>query len=159
MSPTGILESQQSALCQQARRSAAGCWKLTTGTALSLRPRQPGVLEVAEGRIWVTGSDHADHVLEAGQRMTFAAGEHVVLEVWAPTSMDAAAVAPLGAPRAATSPLQLSVGMRPWSPDPLPGSGKRASPNPCGNCCRPRRRPWPRPAASPRGWRGLPAIR
>ena len=80
----GILESQQSVQAPRAGRTAAGCWKLTAGTALSLHPRQRGVLEVAQGRVWLTASGSADYVLLAGERWVVEAGQHVVLEAWSP---------------------------------------------------------------------------
>jgi hypothetical protein len=93
MSPRNVLESQQSAPAPQAVRSAAGCWKLANGRALSLVPHTHGVLEIAQGRVWVTlGSGgasadlpdtSADHVLHAGERLHIAPGQHVVMEAWA----------------------------------------------------------------------------
>ncbi len=96
MSPRNVLESQQSAQAPQAGRSAAGCWKLANGRALSLVPHTHGVLEIAQGRAWVTlggGSDggsaladllgaSADHVLHAGEQLRVAPGQHVVMEAW-----------------------------------------------------------------------------
>jgi len=101
----GILESQQSVQAPLAGRTAAGCWKLTAGTALSLRPRQRGVLEVAQGRVWLTAGGSADHVLLAGERWAVDAGQHVVLEAWSPADAAADPVAfrwdVAAAPRAA----------------------------------------------------------
>ncbi|WP_298207562.1 DUF2917 domain-containing protein [Acidovorax sp.] len=93
-----VLESQQSVQAAVAGRSAAGCWKLANGRALSLHPREPGVLEIAEGRVWLTLSalsgtssadlpadlprGVADHVLVAGDRFAVAAGQHLVMEAW-----------------------------------------------------------------------------
>lgn len=96
MSPRNVLESQQSVQAPQAGRSAAGCWKLANGRALSLVPQAHGVLEIVQGRVWVTlgggGSDGgdgadlqsaaADHVLHAGEQLRIAPGQHVVLEAW-----------------------------------------------------------------------------
>ena len=94
MTARNVLESQQSAHAVHAAvagRSAAGCWKLTPGRALSLHPRQHSVLEIAQGRVWVTvsaspsasepGRD-ADQVLQAGDRLNVAAGQHLVMEAW-----------------------------------------------------------------------------
>ncbi len=78
------------------RRAVAGCWKLASGRALSLRPRQNSVLEIAQGRAWVTVGDGArwwnwpwsarsavtDVVLHAGERIAIDAGRHVVVEAW-----------------------------------------------------------------------------
>lgn len=74
----------------------AGCWKLEARHALSLRPRQPGVLEIAQGRAWVTltGAAQAlpaDHVLHAGDRLSLLPGQHAVVEAWGlPGAVDAA---------------------------------------------------------------------
>lgn len=94
MSARNVLESQQSVHAATAgRRRAAGCWKLTAGQALSLHPRTPGVLEIAQGRVWLTvrsmpgagqPAAEADQVLQAGERIALAAGQHVVIEAWAP---------------------------------------------------------------------------
>ncbi len=94
MSPRNVLESQQSVHADLAGRRAAGCWKLAPGRALSLRPRQRSVLEIAQGRAWVTLADSArgwpwtarsagaDLVLQAGERLSIAPGRHVVVELW-----------------------------------------------------------------------------
>lgn len=77
--------------------SLAGCWKLEARRALSLHPREPGVLEIAQGRAWVTltGAAQAlpaDHVLHAGERLSLAPGQHAVVEAWGPPgAVDAAA--------------------------------------------------------------------
>ena len=50
------------------RRAAAGCWRLAPGRALSLKPRESGVLRMAQGRVWLTGGASAqDQVLQAGK--------------------------------------------------------------------------------------------
>ena len=96
MSPRNVLESQQSAHAPLAGRSAAGCWKLAAGRALSLRPREHSVLEIAEGRVWVTVSQlrpwHqpqrgavVDQVLLAGECLAIEPGQHVVMEAWSPS--------------------------------------------------------------------------
>jgi hypothetical protein len=108
MSARNVLESQQSVQAAVAGRSAAGCWKLTPGRALSLHPRERSVLEIAQGRVWLTLSgtlprrqpadlpadlpaDGAfgavDHLLQAGDRLHIAAGQHVVMEAWTPTGL------------------------------------------------------------------------
>lgn len=90
MSLCNVLELQQSVQASQAGRAPAGCWRLAPGQALSLRPRVHGVLEVARGRAWVTlggpGSTGphpgADHVLQDGEQLAVAPGQHIVLEAW-----------------------------------------------------------------------------
>lgn len=92
MSPRNVLESQQSVHAALAGRRAAGCWKLATGRALSLRPHTQGVLQIAQGQVWLTLSGSladlpgaaADHVLRAGEQLTIAPGQHVVMEAWNP---------------------------------------------------------------------------
>lgn len=107
MSPRNVLESQQSVHADLAGRSAAGCWKLAAGRALSLYPRQRSVLEIAQGRVWLTlsaaspwhsrhGATAAvvDQVLQAGERLTIEPGQHVVMEAWS-QSGDRAHVGPV----------------------------------------------------------------
>lgn len=92
MSPRNVLESQQSVHAALAGRRAAGCWKLATGRALSLRPHTHGVLQIAQGQVWLTLSGSladlpgaaVDHVLQAGEQLTIAPGQHVVMEAWNP---------------------------------------------------------------------------
>jgi hypothetical protein len=93
MTSAQIPESQQSLPRTLARPEAAGVWRLSAGTALSLRPRRRGVLEVAQGRVWLTVNSATDHVLEAGARMTVDAGQHAVLEAWVPGAAVAGAEA------------------------------------------------------------------
>lgn len=90
MSARNVLESQQSVHASTAGRRAAGCWKLATGKALSLRPETHGVLHIAQGQAWVTLSGAladmpgaaADHVLHAGEQLAIPPGQHVVMEAW-----------------------------------------------------------------------------
>lgn len=110
MSARNVLESQQSVQAAVAGRPAAGCWKLAPGRALSLHPREHGVLEVAQGRVWLTLSGAsptplpadlpadlprgvADHLLQAGDRLAIAAGQHVVMEAWNPAGLPDGGVA------------------------------------------------------------------
>jgi hypothetical protein len=80
------LFSQQSTLDQ----SLPGCWKLGVGRAVTLKPREDGVLRIAHGSVWVTlegphagpANDLGDHVLGAGDQLTLQAGQHVVMEPW-----------------------------------------------------------------------------
>ena len=92
MSSLSCLELQQSARTNRVGRSAAGCWQLAPGRALSLRLQTPGALRVARGRAWLTlrgcwgdlPGAGADHVLHAGECLAIAAGQHVVMEAWSP---------------------------------------------------------------------------
>lgn len=45
------------------RRAAAGCWRLAPGRALSLKPRESGVLRIAQGRVWLTGAAPAQDLV------------------------------------------------------------------------------------------------
>ena len=84
---------------QQSRTAGAlpGCWQLAAGRAVTLRPREAGVLRISQGRVWATvDGPHrglvpnlGDHVLGAGQHLTVRAGQRLVLESW-----DAAADTP-----------------------------------------------------------------
>ncbi|MFY3384494.1 DUF2917 domain-containing protein [Paracidovorax sp. MALMAid1276] len=90
MSARNTPVSQPHAPARTAGRATAGCWKLAAGQALSLRTREPGVLEVARGRAWVTvsplrGAAPAgvpDQVLQAGERLRIPGGQHLVMEAW-----------------------------------------------------------------------------
>ena len=65
-----------------------GFWKLKPGRALSLRPRRPGVLRIARGRVWATfdGPHHGaanqlgDQFLQAGEQMEVKPGQRLVVE-------------------------------------------------------------------------------
>lgn len=67
-----------------------GCWSLMPGTALSLLPREPGVLRIASGRVWATvkgphsghGNESGDHFLQAGQVLAVRSGQRLVFESW-----------------------------------------------------------------------------
>jgi hypothetical protein len=88
-----VLESQQAVHADLAGRPAAGCWKLATGRALSLRPQTHGVLQIAQGQVWLTLSGSlgdlpgpaSDHVLRAGDQLVVPPGQHVVMEPWDPS--------------------------------------------------------------------------
>ena len=67
-----------------------GTWKLVAGRAITLEPRDPGVLKVAHGRLWLTleGPHHGrlnesgDHILAVGEELRLQPGQRVVLEAW-----------------------------------------------------------------------------
>jgi Protein of unknown function (DUF2917) len=68
-----------------------GAFALQTGTAMSLRPEHAAVLRVATGRIWATvGSPAVDHVLHAGESLSVAAGDVLVIESWPERGADGA---------------------------------------------------------------------
>ena len=72
----------------QSQDAVPGFWKLAPGRALSLQPRQPGLLRVAQGQVWATldaehqgaGNELGDYFLGAGEHLTVRPGQHVVLE-------------------------------------------------------------------------------
>ncbi len=72
----------------QSTASLTGTWKLTAGRAIGLQPVEDAVLRVAHGCMWVTfDGPHAgalnaqgDIFLGAGEHLTVAAGQHVVIE-------------------------------------------------------------------------------
>lgn len=84
MTAPHVLESQQSLALAMA---PAGGWALPARHALTLAPACPSVLEVTEGRVWLTvsgaGSTLQDHVLPCGARFTVEAGQYAVAEAWA----------------------------------------------------------------------------
>ena len=70
--------------------AVAGSWQLAAGRAISLRPRQAGMLRITQGRVWATldgpqqgaGNESGDRFLQSGQRLRVDAGQHLVLEPW-----------------------------------------------------------------------------
>lgn len=84
MSRTHSMEFQAS----QGQGPVPGVWKLAAGQALSLQPRQAGLLRVAQGQMWVTlgvaphgaGNELGDCFLRAGEQLAVSPGQHVVLE-------------------------------------------------------------------------------
>jgi len=71
-----------------------GFWQLANGRALSLQPRESGVLRIAQGRVWATfdgphcgaGNQSGDHVLQAGMQLAVQAGQRLVFEPFERTS-------------------------------------------------------------------------
>jgi Protein of unknown function (DUF2917) len=67
-----------------------GTWKLAAGRAITLRPREAGILRVAHGQMWATydgphqGSlnDLGDHVIGTGGQLRVRAGQRLVVESW-----------------------------------------------------------------------------
>lgn len=90
MSSRTVLESQQSAIAPVAGRVLAGSWKLDAGRAITLNPRERSVLEISQGRVWLSVSarpgqqDQAteDIVLVRGQTLVIEPGQRVVMESW-----------------------------------------------------------------------------
>jgi hypothetical protein len=71
-----------------------GTWKLGSGRAITLQPREAGLLRIAHGRVWATfdgphtglRNDLGDHVLGAGGRLAVKAGQRLVIEAWSKES-------------------------------------------------------------------------
>lgn len=90
MSSRTVLESQQSAIAPAAGRVLAGNWKLDAGRAITLHPRERSVLEISQGRVWLSvgakpgqperGTE--DIVLVRGQTLVIEPGQQVVMESW-----------------------------------------------------------------------------
>jgi hypothetical protein len=67
-----------------------GACKLAAGRAMTLQPREAGLLRVASGRVWVTCdgphegalNDLGDYILDAGDQMPLRAGKRWVIEAW-----------------------------------------------------------------------------
>jgi hypothetical protein len=92
MSATYAPSSLQS-LPQAARPCAVppavrrGAWRLEAGQAMSLKAASASMLQVRQGRIWVTRDATAhqgseDLVLAPGESLTVRAGERIVMEPW-----------------------------------------------------------------------------
>lgn len=66
------------------------CWRLPPDRALTLRPDVAGVLQVSQGRVWVTtdgphqgpANDWGDRVLQRGEQLQLQPGQQVVLEAY-----------------------------------------------------------------------------
>ena len=83
MSSPSSPETQQSLIGMGTR--LPGCWQLGHGRAVSLLPREAGVLRIAHGRVWATLDELAgDHVLHAGEQLMLKPGQRVVMESMSP---------------------------------------------------------------------------
>ena len=64
------------------------CWKLASGHAMTLQPREAGVLRINAGQVWATldgphtgpANDWGDLFLTKGQRLNLQPGQRVVIE-------------------------------------------------------------------------------
>lgn len=69
-------------------RAFPGYWKLAPGQAISLQPREAGLLRIAQGQVWLTldgphtghGNESGDQFLKAGQGLGVRAGQRLVFE-------------------------------------------------------------------------------
>ena len=67
-----------------------GTWKLAAGRAITLQPREAGILKVAHGQLWATYdgphqgplNDLGDHVVGTGGQLRLRAGQRLVVEAW-----------------------------------------------------------------------------
>jgi hypothetical protein len=67
-----------------------GTWKLGAGRAITLRPKEDGVLRIAHGRLWATfdgphggpPNDQGDEILGVGDQLRLRAGQRLVVEAW-----------------------------------------------------------------------------
>jgi hypothetical protein len=84
------MTSQDSTRTHQSTTALAGSWKLRPGRALTLKPREPGRLRVAQGTLWATGdgphagplNDQGDRILRVGEQVTLRSGERLLVESW-----------------------------------------------------------------------------
>ncbi len=84
MASSTALKLQQSPLAA----ALPGCWTLAPERAFTLDAAQPGILRVAQGRLWATrkgphhgpANDWGDVVLCAGEQLTLLAGQQLVVE-------------------------------------------------------------------------------
>jgi hypothetical protein len=84
MAPQTLTPMQQSTI------TLPGTWKLAAGRAMTLEPREAGVLQVAHGRLWATSdgphsgplNDLGDRILGTGDRWRLGPGQRLVIEGW-----------------------------------------------------------------------------
>lgn len=70
--------------------SLPGTWKLAAGRAITLEPREAGVVRVAHGQMWATFdgphggplNDMGDLVVGVGGELRLRAGQRLVIEAW-----------------------------------------------------------------------------
>ena len=74
----------------QPHQSLPGTWKLASGRAVTLQPREAGLLRIAHGTVWVTRdgphsgplNDQGDHFLHSGEQLPLLRGQRLVIEAW-----------------------------------------------------------------------------
>ena len=82
------MASQTLTQLHQSTGSLAGAWKLVGGRAITLQPREPGLLRIAHGSVWATCdgphtgalNDQGDQFLHAGEKLQLRRGQRVVVE-------------------------------------------------------------------------------
>ena len=75
-------------LQQSAATAVPGCWTLNPGRAMTLQPRQAGVLRVSGGQVWATldgphagpANDWGDLFLVEGEHLDLRRGQRLVIE-------------------------------------------------------------------------------
>lgn len=105
-----------STLSQQSR---GGCWTLGPGHALTLSPRQAGMVHLRRGRLWVTldgphrmgGRASGDLVLHPGDSLRLLPGQRAVLEDWPGPGVETSALDWRTTPADA----QVTPSPNPWS--------------------------------------------
>jgi hypothetical protein len=84
------MRSQTLTQTQQSPVVLPGTWKLAAGRAITLQPREAGMLRVAHGQLWATFdgphqgalNDSGDHILSVGAQVRVKAGQRLVVEAW-----------------------------------------------------------------------------
>jgi hypothetical protein len=84
------MASQTITQMQQSAGALPGTWKLVAGRALTLEPREAGVLRIAHGCLWATldgphdgpPNDQGDRVIGPGDQLRLQAGQRLVIEPW-----------------------------------------------------------------------------
>lgn len=86
------MHTKNSLELQASHNSSAlsACWKLMPGRAISLQPRNAGVLHMVQGQVWATfdgphaghGNESGDCFLRAGEAISIRAGQRLVMESW-----------------------------------------------------------------------------
>lgn len=75
---------------QQSAARLAGTWKLAGGRAITLQPRERGLLRIAHGSVWATGDGphpgpanaQGDLLLHPGDQLPLRRGQRLVIEAW-----------------------------------------------------------------------------
>lgn len=75
---------------QSQASSLPGTWKLGARRAITLRPREDGILRIAHGSVWATldgphqgpRNDLGDRIVGAGGQLRLRAGQRIVVESW-----------------------------------------------------------------------------
>jgi hypothetical protein len=90
------MASQTLTHSHQSGPALPGTWKLVGGRAVTLQPREDGLVRIAHGSVWATGdgphsgplNDLGDRFLHAGEQLMLRRGQRLVIE---PTHGDAPA--------------------------------------------------------------------